>query len=308
MEWRSGNAGYTCVHLQSVPYSVPAEECHLRLKCLEQMIKDGFQRPCRKSDCEGLLIRAKQELTPLLVRMPNDGFSSERLAFFSVFTDHESFWCKSGRTVVTLDTKTSELCCKCRQKGCKHRSVVKWWLYQEGKCNIIPNLNEVNKVEQNEENPALNSLYPPSGEKLIKMVQYIQKEKEIPDTLTGEEFDEQMIPRDLIPTETICTHCDIPLSEPIEISRRAEIVCENKRPLVGNNYNLVCHIAMKRYVYNYMMWNFYTSKENAIIGSLNFCRIEKSLKLSLVDIITYLICKNLSLIFNFSKIAYHARN
>lgn len=70
--------------------------------------------------------------------------------------------------------------------------------------------------------------YPPKGEGLKQMVQYIYHNKKLPETLSDvftEDVKEEDIPKHLIPEEEFCSQCPGPvhLSAPILITRNAKV-------------------------------------------------------------------------------------
>ncbi|XP_076037419.1 uncharacterized protein LOC143022898 isoform X2 [Oratosquilla oratoria] len=232
IQWRSGNASYLCEHLQSVPFAVPGVNCELNLDSLQRMVCAGFLHAGRLDEFTARLENAKSESIQLLVKIPHDAHASERYQFYSIFTDCTSWWCKSERNIVSFDTKTSSMACRCRQKGCDHRDIVKWWLFQEGYEGPVKNL-EYSDGEDNKTDEVNSSSYPPTGQQLNNMVNYIQTEKTIPLDACRNGFDVKDVPTHLIPPENTCHFCSSPLSDIKIVCRRAKIVHNSCKPLTG---------------------------------------------------------------------------
>ncbi|XP_076049595.1 uncharacterized protein LOC143030327 [Oratosquilla oratoria] len=231
IQWRSGNTSYLCEHLQSVPFAVPGVKCELNLDSLQRMVSAGFLCAGRLHEFITQLENAKSEVIQLLVKIPHNAHTSKRYQFYSIFTNCTSWWCKSERTIVTLDTKTSSMACCCQQKECDHRAIVKWWLFQDGHEAAVKNLEDFDGDDKRDEGNS--SSYLPTGQQLDNMVNYIQTEKMIPLDACSNEFDVKDVPIHLIPPEDTCYFCSSPLSDAKIVCRHAKIVHSSCKPLTG---------------------------------------------------------------------------
>ncbi|XP_041855553.1 uncharacterized protein LOC121649073 [Melanotaenia boesemani] len=159
--------------------------------------------------------------------------------FFSVFEPHISSYCRFGRLMVHYNGIKNTWHCPCTKarKSCPHKAIAKWHLHQlepaiftkPESCHEDP--PETFSVEPH---PTVNtqtgniSLYPPEGEALVEMVDYLISHKALPAILPGDlaSVKSSDFPRNLVPHETYCHKCPgkVPLSEPIVISNKAKIV------------------------------------------------------------------------------------
>lgn len=128
----------------------------------------------------------------------------------------------------------SAVCAKPRQL-CLHISVAKWHLFQnnrelfrtEESC-LFHDAAEINQDPEDSTTPAGGLQYPPGDDGLRRMMQYLMKNKTLPENLpqdlvTGSQTFED-IPKDLVPKETVCAECGGHLNEPVLITACAKLV------------------------------------------------------------------------------------
>lgn len=154
----------------------------------------------------------------------------------SVFENQISFYARLGRVMVTYDKKRHSWHCPCTQarRSCPHKAIAKWHLNQthsflfkkvkstdmDVTTTTTTILTDTGSAVQQDDDQ-----YPPEGRNLTSLVEYLLTSKKIPSKLPKHvcsmttEF-----PRHLVPFETTCHHCDVPLSDPILISPKAKIV------------------------------------------------------------------------------------
>ncbi|XP_028411987.1 uncharacterized protein LOC114534719 [Dendronephthya gigantea] len=176
---------------------------------------------------------------------------SPRFLHFSVFANvkRDHYWSFCNRVVVSFDKEGSSFHCKCcrSRRSCVHKSLVKWALSQWhrealGLVRITSNEEEEGHMEDGNALPDLErdiggdmqevllpnqsgKFYPPIGDNAVKLVRYLFSEKKIPAklplSLTVQKDD---FITSLCPVETSCLYCNLPLSEPVCITRNAKIV------------------------------------------------------------------------------------
>ena len=131
-EHRGGNPSFQCDHILSTKFSVPSQPSDLNLGYLQQIMDEGTMDDGLLQQCTDLHCQAANEGTPLLVEIPHRANCSKRYLFFSIFTACKARWAEFERTVVTIDTETLVMFCRCHSVSCEHQAVVHWWLYQQG--------------------------------------------------------------------------------------------------------------------------------------------------------------------------------
>uniref|UniRef100_A0A8C5FR47 Uncharacterized protein n=1 Tax=Gadus morhua TaxID=8049 RepID=A0A8C5FR47_GADMO len=127
-------------------------------------------------------------------------------------------------------------CSKTRQ-SCQHKSIAKWHSCQECPA-VFQKVRSSQYISENQpiqtgtlENTSVSeddfTRYPPEGEDLKKMVEYISQHKRLPTTLP-DHLRKHMsdYPRSFIPEEEFCTVCPgaVSLSRPIVITEKAKIL------------------------------------------------------------------------------------
>ena len=134
--------------------------------------------------------------------------ASQRFKYFSVLTNNTHSWAPLGRVVVSVDTQDYKLVCNCSgsRRSCVHKCIVKWYLVQEEPnypISIQTGIEEDDDMVSDgfDENARDNGtqflnneelqssqlivtnadeiLYPPTGEILNNLVDYLFHEKSI---------------------------------------------------------------------------------------------------------------------------------
>ncbi len=224
---------------------------------LQQMTSDGFLSESRQENCKALLDAANNADTGLLFKIPRRQQASKRYAFYSVYSGATRWWSIFERTVVTVDTLTSKITCRCRLHSCDHRSIVRWWMFQQGELQQQAALSDdlenghddndaENEREENGDNPTLDSeggqavgesvspQYPPTEQALSRMIDYIYSQKTVsPEMVAQVNYDRAQVPVRLVPSETICFYCNVPLCSPTRITRQASVINLDVAPTHG---------------------------------------------------------------------------
>jgi len=101
---------------------------------------------------------------------------------------------------------------------------VKWYLFQRGSLGDLHESDEIADIDSETEQ------YPPTGDKLKSMLDYIMSEKTLP---AGDYpvFDASKCPKNLIPSETHCHSCKTELGAPVLIYRRAKVISLDCKPM-----------------------------------------------------------------------------
>ncbi len=255
-ESRSGNPGYHCDHVKSCQFAVAGKICSVSSEALSKMTAEGFLSETRQLNCNVLYDSAQISKTNLLVEIPSKPGASQRFTFFSVFSGTTRWWSVFQRTIVTIDNKNGRISCRCRLRSCEHRSVVRWWLYQQGElkdCETVrepdpPSDVEVSPEEDRAEvandqdlsgeeevsDDSPSYRYPPIGQQLTRMVEYMYSEKSIlPETVTDVDYHPSKVPERLVPSEDTCFYCKVPLGSPRRVTRRASVINLASKPTVG---------------------------------------------------------------------------
>ncbi|XP_028675016.2 uncharacterized protein LOC114664887 [Erpetoichthys calabaricus] len=160
--------------------------------------------------------------------------------YLSVFEPRISFRSRLGRVMVHYNKKWNTWhCASCKPvSSCIHKAISKWHLFQTRpehfkKVKTIGNdvfdFVTIYSGSYDSEQQSCDVCYPPRGHLLVRLVQYIQRNKTIPDVLPWEVCATPKMgdfPMHLIPYETFCAHCPgkVPLSDPIPITHKGKVI------------------------------------------------------------------------------------
>ena len=208
---RSGLQGYSCSHIQSVPFlprQVPPQR-QLSVESLETLIDKLVLKPARRDQCLAYQNAANMKGVPLIIQLEGTEHSSYRYKNFSVCLDdsRKKWWSFAGRVCVTFDSVNHVWHCK-HVKGsqsCIHKTIVKWYMAETNQFPFVAfdsvdeGLDESSDDEtiaqtsdyendvENDENmvakgssTSLPRQYPPSANCAEKMCTYIYHNKKIP--------------------------------------------------------------------------------------------------------------------------------
>ena len=128
---QSGNPNFECVHLRSVSTCSSFTEVDLDVGMLDTLVDEHRIEEDTKQE---LLIRKREcdaDGVALVSAMTPAAYVSDRYIFLSVVARGASYHSRTGRVVVTFDTKEFKLICRCQGSSrisCKHKSIAKWYL------------------------------------------------------------------------------------------------------------------------------------------------------------------------------------
>uniref|UniRef100_A0A8C1VA99 SAP domain-containing protein n=1 Tax=Cyprinus carpio TaxID=7962 RepID=A0A8C1VA99_CYPCA len=222
-----------CVHLRSVDYSsaiAPNED--LSEDVLTEMVEQKWFGDTRKNQCLKQRDQAKSKGATFASLVTIGG--PDYKYYISVYEPKVSHYSRLARVLVNYNSKTNTWHCPCLKgrKSCLHKSIGKWCLFQMKRqlFTTLPQAEAVREPSQHEDVMMSGQQweYPPKGEGLKQMVQYIYHNKKLPETLSDvftEDVKEEDIPKHLIPEEEFCSQCPGPvhLSAPILITRNAKV-------------------------------------------------------------------------------------
>jgi len=210
---RSGDVGYLCKHLLSVPY-IPTQLPIIRplsSDSLDIVINDiKLLRPSSRMECLEYQLMALREEVPLVVLLPAEtssmsDSSPSRLSFSVWDNQRKRWWSFCSRVSVTFDCQQRIWHCK-HVKGlqsCMHKSMVKWYMAEhmpqllrcaqpaadedeaDDTCsrtdfNNLECPEEAEEISQDATVPDQPPRYPPGGDLLRQMTSYIYYHKRIP--------------------------------------------------------------------------------------------------------------------------------
>ena len=251
----NGQLAYECEHLRSTMFAQPLinqpslrDEILIAMQDKYKIISNKMSKEC--SDLKTLAIN--QDVNLLGMMSPKE-HTSQRFKYFSVLTNNTHSWAPLGRVVVSVDTQDYKLVCKCSgsRRSCVHKCIVKWYLMQEESNYPISTQTDTEEDDdmvidgfhenaRDNETQFLNNeelqssqlivtnadeiLYPPTGEILNNLVDYLFHEKSI----TSEKIDistvkKHLHPVTLYPKEKVCFKCGHTLGKPVLISKSAKL-------------------------------------------------------------------------------------
>ncbi|XP_072571686.1 uncharacterized protein [Paramormyrops kingsleyae] len=212
---KRGNPGMECKHLErtnkALAYTTPPL---LAEKSLQLMSDRGLISRTAQKECLDMNAKAHSEDIDCVFPVFWDENSiSERLIYFSVFTNKKDNWCKFARTRVTFDSQSGKWHCQCREKrraSCTHRYLSMWYMFQEHPCffKSTANLNledtdtdDVEEIVAETEEPLRQCAERSAG--VIK----ITHKKDLPHEFVTKE---EPLPESFKPLEVVCSYCPGP--------------------------------------------------------------------------------------------------
>ncbi|KAK7929809.1 hypothetical protein WMY93_006204 [Mugilogobius chulae] len=187
---RSGAMGFQCMHLRSVSYCPSSQEDNTNLSddILNDMVANKWISDATKMTCLQRRAAAESVNSPLSKIVELDKEESSEM-HVSVLETNISYY---ARKICTTDQDLT---------------------------NTLPTGSESVLLWNHNQ-------YPPEGKTLTSLVKYLLSSKRIPAELTEDITSvKKEFPTHLIPFETACHYCSVPLSDPIVITRKAQIVC-----------------------------------------------------------------------------------
>ena len=239
----SGHPTFECIHLQSVQYALPYQQpVTLTQTSLDDLVgrKLAWFKESRKKECLSLKERADEGGHPLIVQFPREAnnFTSNRFWYFSIFDGGVHYWCRLKRVILGYDSHLNRWMCACcpSKRPCVHKSVGKWFVYQE-EPSLLADVREEEEFDEGTSsdddskevdhilNSSKPSSYPPTGEVLEQMVRYQQIFKRIPPVIPPDLLtDDVPFSRHMIPSEQVCHVCKSSLGDHQKISRAAMVI------------------------------------------------------------------------------------
>lgn len=232
---RGGNPAFKCHHVRSTTYAVKGKPIALNEESLNKIETEKFMT---KERCNQLkkYIETTNDGSPFLVELPSPNLQSDRFIYLSIATGQKRYWCKTGRTVVTIDKQQKSFSCHCSEenKYCNTKAVGKWFACQEiphimSSCHT--NIEQLDE-ESSESDPTLSLMF-----------EYIFSAKRIPEQIPKEVCEENAqqdnwlgsISKKLYPTEDTCHRCNGGLAS--EVARlKSKIVHLNK--IIPGKFNI----------------------------------------------------------------------
>ena len=174
----------------------------------------------------------------------------------SVWTSQQDDPCaRLGRVIVTYDKDTRKISCGCCLQNripCVHKAMALWYLCQTGTIdnhNDIPSTLDTGYVSDKEPlvPPEVNSkfsdsqidacqdkkinqksnCYPPKNQESIeRIIEYLHSYKKYNKVHLHRKVDfrTKLEDRKIIPIETKCIHCDVPLQAPLRINKNGKVL------------------------------------------------------------------------------------
>lgn len=150
---RGGNPAFECSHVRSTAYAVKGKSIDLGGESLNRMQTENFMS---KERCDQLrkYMETTNDGSPFLVELPSPNLQSDRYIYLSIATGQKRYWCKTGRTVVTIDKQQKSFSCQCskQSKYCSHKAVGKWFACQE-----VPHLMSSCQTREQRDEESSNS-------------------------------------------------------------------------------------------------------------------------------------------------------
>uniref|UniRef100_A0A8D0DEX6 HMG domain-containing protein n=1 Tax=Sander lucioperca TaxID=283035 RepID=A0A8D0DEX6_SANLU len=233
---RSGFISFDYAHLQSLQYCPPpiSPQIELREDVLRGIVSGRWFSEERKRACLLKKAAANAEGIPFSVEVEVESSSSRR--YVSVYEANLSYYKRFGRLMVMFDTANNTWHCHCvkAKQACVHKAIAKWHFFQTRKELFTGDEHEDTQESQGSEDKvetvtSSNLQYPPRDQDLERIVRYIHNKKRLPADLPEKVYgltSETEVPKHLIPKECVCPECpgDLPLGEPLIISRSAKII------------------------------------------------------------------------------------
>ncbi|KAM9752062.1 uncharacterized protein ACNS7B_008700 isoform 2-T3 [Menidia menidia] len=215
--------------------STKCENPSLTEDVLQEMVSEKWFGEDKKERCLKRQREATDAGTPLSCKLSICNPSTKR--FISIYEPTVSYYSRLGRIMVTFDTKQISWHCPCARprQSCLHKYIAKWHLFQFERAlfqrtqsveeELVQNRFPT-EVEGGEEEEEEGGHYPPEGDVLEKMVQYIYHHKRMPSVLDTNVVMSENFPRLYTPAETFCTECSEAalLGEPELITTKGRIL------------------------------------------------------------------------------------
>ena len=181
---RSGETGFMCIHLKSIPFSVAASSLPaLGEEALKSLVYEmKWIKPERMKECKHLQEKAMLSKSALVVQFPTSSVGSSRFRHFSIFSNTPPF----NRVIVTFDCATLSFTGKCCGGSyCVHRNVAKWYIKQhEPQLLRSDNILGANDLSSGDPNSSCTVIYPPNDKDISKKILgYLHSVKKIPPDL-----------------------------------------------------------------------------------------------------------------------------
>lgn len=227
--------GFQCIHLKSVCYSSRALESDTIL--LEEVLSSMVETKWMSSNTRKLCLERQAEAesikSPLSKVIEFEFDQDDSKIHVSVLETQISYYARLGRVMVTYDKKRNTWHCPCAKarRSCPHKAIAKWHLNQTHSClfqKVRSTDTDVATTHLTDTGSAVledHDQYPPEGKNLASLVQYLLTSKKIPAKLPKDICSMTTnFPKHLVPLDTTCHHCDVPLLDPMLISQKAKIV------------------------------------------------------------------------------------
>ena len=233
---------WECEHLSATANAAPYEaERTVSPKALQSLVDEKIL----SIESMEKLIEIEGTITcPLVMPMKTKRHVSERYLFFSAYNPlGVTWWAKLARCVTKFDTSTGQLSCACPLKSCLHRKITLWYLKTFAPSVLLESFT----IDEYEAFGSREQLrYPPTGDLLVAMVQYIHVEKRIPKDFKVLESKEEDLPHVFVPVEKHCAQCDDhpALSEPKLVTRKGMILTQNA--MVNGKLRIEISVSMRK--------------------------------------------------------------
>lgn len=239
---------YQCKHIRSVTYCRgSAEEVSLTDETLTEMVRMRWLSEETEKMCLAQRELAQSHCAPLSVHTTIGATTTKKC--ISVFEPNVYHHSQLSRIMVVYNTKLNKWFCPCAKmrRSCVHKHVARWHLFQTDRELFQPTSKTEETLPEDQFDCYLEGMddtdeetvYPPTGQRLENLVDYIFQNKKIPADLLENIrplSTETNYPRSLWPNESVCQRCPeaVPLSEPTLITQTAKIltscsVIESKR-------------------------------------------------------------------------------
>lgn len=201
---RGGNPAFECSHVRS---TVKGKSIDLGGESLNRMHTENFMS---KERCDQLrkYMETTNDRSPFLVELPSPNLQSDIYIYLSIATGQKRYWCKTGRTVVTIDKEQKSFPCQCSEqsKHCSHKAVGKRFACQEVPYPMSSCQTREQRIEESSN----------SDPNQLRIFEYIFTTKNIPEIIPKEvckETNQQdnwlgSSNRKLYPTEDTCHRCN----------------------------------------------------------------------------------------------------
>ena len=227
--WKSGLSAAECRHLEQVGKNAIFPEEYQFLPFAPQDLSSlGTYRMLtdeRIKQCQELKAKTDTKKVRCFVAVQE----SSRFTHFSIYD--VNYYSRFGRVVVTADVERGTLDCRCcrRKRRCIHKCICLWYFNQQDMVDVFR--ATYSKREEKDDSdgesfsldgPSNENLYPPNNPGILAtMCRYLREQKRIP----MYRLNTNRSPTSkLVPKQSSCHFCSLPLSAPITISQKAMIL------------------------------------------------------------------------------------